>query len=263
MSYFHTIRISDPRFERDALRHLTVKSPSLKGRGDIVVFAPPGSKATFPVVTLLHGVYGSCWSWAYGGGAHLTARKLIEAGKIPPMLIAMPSDGLWGDGSGYIPHREQNFEQWIVKEVPLALEETLAVNPDAPHFIAGLSMGGFGALRLGAKYFDRYKGISGHSSITHFEQMAQFVEEPLDAYQSNVADHSVADTMIAVGAQMPPLRFDCGLEDPLLDANRSLHTTLLEASIPHLYEEFPGDHSWPYWEEHITKTLLFFGGLCV
>lgn len=227
----------------------------------MVIFAPPDLNATSPVVTLLHGVYGSCWSWAYGGGVHLTARKLIETDKIPPMLIAMPSDGLWGDGSGYIPHREQNFEQWIVEEVPLALEEALAVHPDAPQFIAGLSMGGFGALRLGAKYFDRYKGISGHSSITAFKQLGQFVEEPLDLYQSNKADHSVADTMIMAGGRMPPLRFDCGLEDPLLDANRSLHSTLFKANIPHLYEEFPGDHSWPYWEKHVAQTLQFFADI--
>ena len=43
-------------------------------------------------------------------------------------------------------------------------------------------MGGFGALRLGAKYARRFRGVSGHSSITHFSQMSRFVEEPLDAY---------------------------------------------------------------------------------
>lgn len=261
VSNFHTLRISDPRFERDYLRHLTVKSAALQGRGDIVLFVPPGLNAASPVVTLLHGVYGSCWSWALGGGVHLTALKLMQAGSIPPMLIAMPSDGLWGDGSGYLPHATQNFERWIAEEVPLALAETRTVAPEAPRFIGGLSMGGFGALRLGAKYFDRYKGISGHSSITHFDQLAQFVEEPLDRFESNPANHAVADTMLVTGSRMPALRFDCGQNDPLLDANRSLHATLLGAGIPHVYEEFSGGHSWPYWEEHVVQTLRFFASI--
>jgi len=261
MSHFHTLRISNPRFERDSLRFITVKSPALKGRGDLLVFVPPGVTIASPVVTLLHGVYGSCWSWAFGGGAHRTAQTLIERGAIPPMLLAMPSDGLWGDGSGYLPHREKNFETWIVEDVPHALSEALRHSMKAPRFIAGLSMGGFGALRLGARYADRYRGISGHSSITHFDQMSGFVEEELSLYASAEQDHAVADALLAAGGSLPPLRFDCGLEDPLLSANRELHHTLREAGVPHQYQEFPGDHAWPYWEEHFAKTLRFFAGI--
>src|SRR3546814_2950110 len=100
-SKFRTIEVSDPRFETDHLRFITVKTPNLKGRGDICVFSPPGISTgqPVPVILLLHGVYGSAWSWAYGAGVHLQAMKMIESGEIPPVVIAMPSDGLWGDGS--------------------------------------------------------------------------------------------------------------------------------------------------------------------
>ena len=43
-----------------------------------------------PIVTLLHGVYGSHWSWAYQGGAHLTAAELMRQGSICPMVLVMP-----------------------------------------------------------------------------------------------------------------------------------------------------------------------------
>ena len=258
MPYFRTLRISNPRFETHDLRFITVKSPALEARGDMVVFAPPEAKADAALVILLHGVYGSCWSWALGGGVHHTARRLIDAGAVRPMIIAMPSDGLWGDGSGYLAHAGSNFEEWIVEDVPMALHEGLETNLDAPRYIAGLSMGGFGALRIGAKYADLFQGISAHSAITHFDQMADFVEEDLKTYAAPTQDRSVLETMFSNSTILPPLRFDCGADDPLLEANRTLHKRLNEAGIKHLYEEFPGGHEWPYWEQHIEKTLRFF-----
>ena len=257
MSVFRTVRVSDPRFEHDGLRIATVKSPALKGRGDISLFVPPSCPENIPIVLLLHGVYGSHWSWALGGGAHQTAARLIEYGEIQPIVLAMPSDGLWGDGSGYLPHTSKDYERWIIEEAPAAVQEIVpAANNASPLFIAGLSMGGFGALRLGGKYAAKFAGIAAHSAITHFEQLAQFVEEPLAAYQSHTANHSTLDALTS--QPLPPLRFDCGTEDPLLEPNRVLHMALEEAGVTHIYEEFAGGHEWPYWEKHIEDTLRFF-----
>lgn len=256
---FRTIEISDPRFEHEGLRQITVKSAALKGRADVTVWSPEGCVTPEANVILLHGVYGSHWAWALKGGAHRTAARLIEAGEIPPMTLIMPSDGLWGDGSGYVSHREQNFERWIAEELPALAMQVL---PDAPEerqfFIAGLSMGGFGALRIGAKYWRRFRAISGHSSITHFDQLAQFVEEDLGNYQAPPGDRSVLETILANRDHLPPLRFDCGTSDPLLEYNRRLHEQLEANGIPHVHEEFPGGHEWPYWEEHLADTLRFF-----
>ncbi|MEO6817925.1 MAG: hypothetical protein ABI177_14625 [Edaphobacter sp.] len=87
------------------------------------------------------------------GGGHRTARCMMEAGEIEPMVIAMPSDGLGRDGSGYLTHpNAEDAEQWIVDEVPfIARLAAPALGCNAEVAIAGLSMGGYGALRLGAK----------------------------------------------------------------------------------------------------------------
>lgn len=263
MSLFRTIRVSDPRFEHDGLRIVTVKSPALKGRGDICLYVPEACPKHAPQVLLLHGVYGSHWSWALGGGAHKTAARLIEAGTIQPVILAMPSDGLWGDGSGYLSHAKQDFERWIVDEVPAVVKEVTDTATDqSPLFVAGLSMGGFGALRLGGKYAARFTGIAAHSAITHFEQLAQFVEEPLVTFEAQAKDHSTADALINNKDNLPPLRFDCGTADPLLEANRALHQALGAANVQHIYEEFSGGHEWPYWERHVVDTLKFFDQLC-
>ncbi len=260
---FRTIGISDPRFEEGHLRWITVKTPNLKGRGDICVFVPPmANLRECPIAILLHGVYGGASAWSQKGGAHITAWQMIQEGEIPPMVIAMPSDGLWGDGSGYVPHGGKDFEKWIVDDVPAAVAETIPqASEKSKLFISGLSMGGFGALRLGIKYADRFRAISAHSSITDLKQMELFVEEPLTSYlQEDESENSVWGMIQKSSGNLPKLRFDCGTEDLLIDYNRKLHDQLSAAAIGHIYQEFPGGHEWDYWQEHLKESLRFFGG---
>ncbi|CCH52164.1 putative esterase [Fibrisoma limi BUZ 3] len=255
---FRTIELSDPRFERDGLRLITVKTPNLRGRGDMTLWLPDVVKQPLPLVILLHGVYGSHWVWALKGGAHHTADQLIREGRIRPMALVMPSDGLWGDGSCYLPHDGQAFDRWILDDVPQAVTEATEVSIEGL-FISGLSMGGYGALRLGAMYPERFKAISGLSSITDLKQIKLFVEEPLVAYQQATSeDESVLSLMRLNRDRLPPIRFDCGRDDLLIDYNRELHQALLDDKIPHQYEEFDGGHEWTYWETHLVETLLFF-----
>ncbi|CAM3502087.1 alpha/beta hydrolase [Zobellia roscoffensis] len=258
---FRTTEISDAAYESANLRFITVKTNKLKGRGDICVFVPPMTDLVdLPLVILLHGVYGSAWVWSQKAGVHISALEMMESGEIPPMVIAMPSDGLWGDGSGYLPHNQKDFESWIVDDVPNAIIENIpSVSKKSELFISGLSMGGFGALRLGVKYHNRFKAISGHSSITDLEQMHLFVEESLDNYEQEDAwENSVWALIKKNKNHLPYLRFDCGSQDQLIAYNRKLHEQLEEHEIPHIYEEFNGAHEWTYWSEHVKDTLRFF-----
>ncbi|SIS67407.1 S-formylglutathione hydrolase FrmB [Zobellia uliginosa] len=262
---FRTTEISDAAFESANLRFITVKTEKLRGRGDICVFVPPmADLEDLPLVILLHGVYGSAWVWSQKAGVHISALQMMEKGEIPPMVIAMPSDGLWGDGSGYLPHHQKDFESWIVDDVPNAVIENVpSVSKKSELFISGLSMGGFGALRLGVKYHDRFKAISAHSSITDIAQMELFVEEPLDSYvQEDLSENTVWGLIEKNKAWLPNLRFDCGTEDDLIPYNRTLHKNLEANRIPHLYEEFKGAHEWTYWSEHVKDSLRFFSRFC-
>ncbi|MGC6505420.1 MAG: alpha/beta hydrolase [Coraliomargaritaceae bacterium] len=260
-SYFRTTEVGDMPCEGGTLRMVTVKSPALRNRADLSIYRPKQAEGqnNLPVVTLLHGVYGSHWIWALMGQAHLTLQRLIDDGSLPPMLLAMPSDGLRGDGSGYVRHADQDFDAWISKEVPHAVSENTGNSIDAAHFIGGLSMGGFGALRLGANYPDRYKAFAGHSSITSLDQLAQFVEEPITAYPDvQKKERHVLDAILENRKRIGPFRFDCGVDDVLIEHNRSLAKALRESGIDHTYEEFAGGHEWPYWQEHVSKTFTFF-----
>ncbi len=258
---FRTIEKSNPEFESNHLSFITLKTKNLKGRGDICLFVPPleGLK-DIPLLILLHGVYGSAWVWSQKAGVHLTAWDMIQKKELEPMAIAMPSDGLWGDGSGYLPHSDYDFEKWIVEDVINAVIENVeAISGKSDLFISGLSMGGFGALRLGIKYSDKFKAVSAHSSITEIGQMPLFVEESLKDYeQRNKQEESVLEMALNKKEHLPKLRFDCGTEDLLINYNRFLHDQLNKAQIAHEYEEFPGGHEWGYWHEHIKDSLLFF-----
>jgi len=260
MKSFRTVELSDDAFE-NGLRFLTIKTPNLNGRGDICLFIPDVEKGItdLPIHILLHGVYGSAWIWALKGGAAKTAKQLITRGQIKPAIIAMPSDGLWGDGSAYFSHHGNNFDQWIVNDVPLAIKENIPeAGKHSPLCIGGLSMGGYGAIMLGARYPEKFKAISGHSSLTKLEQMSQFVEEPLIEYTKNCDFPNVIDALKANKDRLPRLRFDCGKTDNLIEPNRLLHKELKEHNIEHEFNEFEGGHEWSYWQKHVEKSFLFF-----
>jgi len=263
-SHFRTVEVGTLPLAEGELTFITVKSGALRGRADVSLYRPPQARGggALPVVVLLHGVYCSHWAWLLKAKAHVTLQRMIDAGEIPPMYLATPSDGLWGDGSGFLAHSGIDAERWIVEEVPRVVAEVTGNTVDAPHFIGGLSMGGFGALRLGAKYPDRFRGFAGHSSITELSQMAAFVEEPLEQYrQSDPVEASVFEVIRRGRDRLRPFRFDCGVEDSLIEANRTLAKKLREAGVSFTFEEYPGGHEWAYWEAHVEKSFRFFAGL--
>lgn len=262
MSQFRTIECSDPALAPDGLRFVTVKSAALRQRADLLLFVPRQAQGLrdLPLIILLHGVYGSHWAWAFKGGAHRTAQHLMDQGALPPCVLAMPSDGLWGDGSGYVAHDEQDFERWIVDEVPAAAREACdACSEASPLCVAGLSMGGFGALRLAGQHPQRFAAAAGHSSVTEAAQLDALLAETRAAWSAAPADCSVFDALRSARTALPPLRFDCGRDDPFIAANRRLHADLQAAGIAHTYAEHEGGHGWAYWAAHLEDTLRFFG----
>lgn len=258
---FRTFERAELTADPKGLSHITVKSKALGRRADVTAFVPEDVEegTSLPIVTLLHGVYGSHWAWAFKGEAHLTARALMAQKLISPMILLMPSDGLWGDGSGYISHTDADYEQWIVEEVPtIAYQLANACSPASPRYLAGLSMGGFAALRLGAKYPRLYKAISAHSSVTHLDQLASLIEETTESWSAEAFDQDVFSALEGAKGSLPRIRFDCGTHDQLLAANRTLHKKMESAGIAHTYEELLGGHDWDYWKSNLYRSLLFF-----
>lgn len=259
---FRTLECSDPATSVYGLQFVTVKSRALGRRADVTVFVPPAARgvANLPIVTLLHGVYGSHWAWALKGTAHHTVTRLIERGVLPPVALLMPSDGLWGDGSGYVAHEGHDAERWVIDEVPaLACEIIEGCTTHSPLLLAGLSMGGFAALRLAGKYPQRIAAAAALSAVTDVAQLDALIEEDRNQWSRAPADLSVLAALTGCPGSVPPLSIACGLDDPYLEANRELHRALQRTGITHHYAESGGGHDWAYWSTTLEETLRFFG----
>lgn len=260
------IEISDPQYECEGLRQVTAFSVALRRRADVTFFVPPQAHGLqgVPLFILLHGVYGSHWAWSMKAGAHRIAAQIISANPSAPFVLAMPSDGLWGHGSGYLPHQDSDAESWIVDAVPmLASQACTAVDASSKLCIGGLSMGGFGALRLAAKFPHRFAAAAAHSSITHIDQHGRFTPDDRSGWQRSAADENLVAAFQSVQPLRCALSIDCGTEDPQLADNRELHARMQAANIAHQYEEHPGAHDWSYWRYRLPATLRFFSDACL
>lgn len=255
-SPFPTIEASDAELVVGGIIHATVSSPALGGRADCTLWSPPDTGESLGLVILLHGVYGSHWAWAGRGAADRTAAELIATGRVAPFALAMPSDGMIGLGSGYVADGDADVPAWILDEVPvLAALLIPGVDASRPVGLIGLSMGGFGALRLAAVAGPRVAAACGLSSITELSQMALFGARVPDA-----ADETERSVLAAVEGRrgtLPALRLDCGEDDLLFAANLRLHGELSERSIDHEWAVNPGGHEWPYWRRHLRAALEF------
>lgn len=259
---FRTCEISNPSFMPKNLSLVTVKSKHLNGRGDMLIINQQVDTHSAPIVILLHGVYGSHWAWQYSVGIKQSLLTLQQQHpNLSDFVFVMPSDGLFGDGSGYLPVAGHgNYEKWIVEDVIAACQQVVAnVDEKSSIYIAGLSMGGYGALRLGCKYADKFSGISAHSSITQFDEMALFVEEELSVYrQGNEQNADITYWLEKNREKLPPMRFDCGVDDPLIQGNRNFERYLKQHNYCYQYQEFTGGHEFEYWAKHVQKSFLFF-----
>ncbi|EWH10704.1 putative esterase [Catenovulum agarivorans DS-2] len=258
------LEISNPAYTPDNTKFVTVHSSNLQRRHDIVLYNSNAQGENLPVVVLMHGVYGNAWVWMYLGGIHLAYEKVqAELGGIE-FILAMPSDGGLYDGSAYLPLKKHaDYDKWITEDVIAAVKQVQDTVSDSSRFyISGLSMGGYGALRLGAKYPNLFSGISAHSSITKIDDMAHFVPTELSEYQcDNQRETDICYWLEQNKSDIPPLRFDCGVDDVLYQSNLNLENKLKTLAVNYTFDSFEGEHSWEYWHQHVQTTFKFFAKL--
>lgn len=254
-----SLEVSAPVHDAHGLRFATVHSAALGGRGDVCLYQA-GEAEVLPVIVLLHGVYGSAWSWPLQGSAHVSLAAAVGRGEIPPCLLVTPSDGLYGLGSGYLPLAHGDYEGWIMRDLLMAVRQ-MVPQATGSLYLGGLSMGGFGALRLGAKYASEVAGIAAHSSITKMDDFPQFLNGLPHDFEVSSEECDLLHWIRQAGEALPPLQFDCGVDDPLLESNRAFHSALHELGAAHEYYEHAGAHEWDYWSRHVADAYRFFGSI--
>jgi S-formylglutathione hydrolase FrmB len=141
------------------IKEITIQSAALGRSLAVSIYRPdgPAPASGWPVLYLLHGLNGCYRDWLALGGVQKTLDQLIAARRIRPMLVVMPD----GANSWYVDSAAVggpgNYETAILEDLPKAIEQDFPVRHErGGRAIAGLSMGGFGALRLALKRPDRY-----------------------------------------------------------------------------------------------------------
>lgn len=221
------------------------------------VILPEVGEPPYPTLYLLHGLSDDHTAWVRN-----TSLERYVSGL--PLIVVMP-DG----GRGFYLDAAEGFKYGtaIGTELPERIERTFpAKRTRDGRALAGLSMGGYGALRLALTHPDRFcaaASLSGAVGWGHYP--TDWAGNPYIPEFQRVLGKEFVGTDADIwhtAAQLPPverpsLRFDCGADDFLFAHNRALHAFLTEAGVPHEYAEHPGAHNWAYWDEHIRESLTF------
>ena len=235
-------------------------------KGQIGMHGKALDHGRFPTLWLLHGRSDDHTVWL--------RRTSIERYVAPlGLAVVLPSVHL----SRYA-NMEYGGRYWdyISRELPTLLEGwlPLATNREQ-RYVAGLSMGGWGTMKLALNLPDRFAAaasLSGSLRLTRAQWAADRSRAPdrqVDlAYGKNDGgDYPAAEDRllerlqehVKSGAPLPRLFACCGTEDFLLEDNRAAVASMRELEVDIQYEEGPGIHSWAFWDGWIQRALQWMG----
>lgn len=222
----------------------------------------PYSAGPFRVLYLLGGLSDDHTGWMRRTSIE---RYADEYGEKHNLMIVMPDGGRGFYVNDPRPGGAQ-YEDYAAVELVRFVDSWFpTVRSASGRAVAGLSMGGYGALMLAMRRPDVFSVGSSHSGAVLFARDNKLNSTPdipdASALAAALPAGKYCLSTLAAGlarsGKAPALRMDCGDKDFLLGANRELHATLGKLGIAHEYHEFPGDHEWGYWDAHVPETLKF------
>jgi putative tributyrin esterase len=168
--------------------------------------------------------------------------------------------------------RGPRYWSFLSEELPTICRQFFPLSSEREdNFAAGLSMGGYGALRLGLGKPDQFAAVASLSGALDLAQRIRASTEPSGALgpeeclgifgsDSKIEGRendlfALAQTALAKAALRPKVYLACGTEDDLLAENRRFHRHLDSLHFEHRYIEEPGGHEWGYWDAQIQHVL--------
>jgi len=242
------------------------------------VYLPPDyetSTRSYPVLYLLHGYSDDETGWIQFGEADLIANRGIANGDFPPCIIVMPD----GKVTWYVNSADGKdpWEDMFIGEFIPFIENEYRIRPKKEfRAIAGLSMGGNGALLLAMHHTDLFSSCVAMSAGT-FTDEEIIANDRYDDYFKNiygekpdndVSEHWKANSplhlleTVDIG-KLKSVRWyiDCGDDDFLYKGNSALHVKMRNLEIPHEYRVRNGGHEWSYWRSGLHDGLIFISDI--
>ncbi len=219
----------------------------------------------FAVIYLLHGLTGHFDNWT-------DKTKLKDYSTNYNYIIVMPegNDG-WYSDSATVPN--EKYESYLMEELIPEIDKNYRTFGDRQHrAVAGLSMGGYGSLKFGLKYSDKFilvgsfSGALGVASWTDktlgngWKALTDSIMSVYGAEESQTRKdndiYKIAREITPEKVQLLPFMYlDCGTEDGLIQQNRDFNAILVEKKIPHEFRELPGKHDWKFWDSQVLEFL--------
>jgi S-formylglutathione hydrolase FrmB len=285
-------------------------SQSLGTRKRALVWVPPSYRAEpekrFPTAYYLHGAYGDETNWVEQGRLATTLDSLVAAGR-PEMIVVMPDgdDGFYttwnflGDWAGCRRARRPNdepadaycvpwphYDDYIARDLVQFVDRTYRTLTSRRHRgIAGLSMGGYGAVSLALKYPDVFSAAASHSGVLTpaigtnpslvplhpfsidrlrasygrglFALTAAAFGRDSVGWTSRDPGHLAARQLARNPQLMPAIYVDCGADDFLISQNRAFRDRVGTTVGQFEYREHSGGHTWNYWRQHAAESAAW------
>jgi S-formylglutathione hydrolase FrmB len=280
------LAVADEQKLSPRLTDYTMGTPALVGDVHVRVLIPAGFDASaarrYPVLYLLNGCCEDWRSWTDLGHAE-------DSTAAYPVIVVMPEGGYdgnytdWFNDGAFGPPRWETFHvnqliPWVERTFP-------AVRGRRGRAVAGLSMGGFGALSYAARHPGLFTAAASFSGVidTNTAAGSQAVDYeslqgghapfgpfgPRETQEVRWRAHNPFDLAenlrglpltLRTGNGKPGGDYGSGSPDAIEDLvhreNLSTHDRLLELGIRHVWDDYgPGQHEWPYWEQDLRRTL--------
>lgn len=251
-------------------------SPALGFGTDIDVFIPtPNSDeilnnknsdyfydgAKFQVLYLLHGAYGDYSDWM-----RLTSIEKYAQNHKLAVVMPSASNSFYQDmfrGGAYLTYLTEELPRFVSSVFPVSAKRENT-------FTAGLSMGGYGALRLAFTKPEQYAAcasLSGAVDIIGCRDQVKrgdikgpfqwdcIFEDAVHLEGTDADLFALIEKQKARGARLPKMFQTCGTEDFIYPINAAARERYEAAGVDLTYEEHPGIHDWDYWDTHIQRVL--------
>lgn len=253
---------------------LTLESPAL-GREMKYALYLPGTEATakpLPVLYLLHGLGGNERDWQSLGRIEDMADRLIAEKAVPPLAIVMPDGG----NSWYVNSAAHGrYEDAILEDLVPGVETRHSIGGRAAiRAVAGLSMGGYGALRLAFRNPSKF-AMTGSLSAAIFPDLARREDvteqqigffkgafgTPFEVAAFNRENFFSDIPALAAAKTRPAIFITVGDDDGfgLYEGNIALYLALKRARVPVEFRVTDGNHTWRLWREEIEHVLRYYG----
>ena len=237
------------------------------------VYLPDGYDAgkSYPVIYLLHGLFGDYTDWVKLGNMRIVADELIGTGELRPVVIVMPNAGnadVHHYQNGYFNVENWPYEDFFFQELLPAVEQKYACGGSkGRRAIMGLSMGGGGSIAYAQRHPELFSSSYGMSAWLDNKQSE--VNEGMDPGSkliltaNAVREHSALDFMDkADAATIDRLKtvqwfLDCGDDDGLMPLSVDLYRKMRKAGLHCELRVRNGAHTWEYWHTALRLSLPF------